>query len=322
MPILKATYKAKGLFKNAHYNTIYAAKIRRVYGVKQERQRLVLSDGDFIDIDWTYSQSTAQIKKVVLLFHGLEGTAKRPYMLGTIKQLTQEGYDCAAINLRSCSGEINSKLQSYHSGATDDVAEIIKHINTSPKVTKLYLCGFSLGGNLVLKYLGEPRERPQNIVASAAISTPVDLFDSLGALEKKGNWVYRWSFLKDLKAKYKLKLAAYPDHLSIENYNKIKSLRLFDEYYTAPSHGFKDALDYYTKSSSRQFLKQITVPSLLLNAKDDSFLNEKCYPVSICENHNYVYLEIPENGGHVGFMTSNKLTYNESRTLAFFNSFS
>ena len=321
MPILSSTYKAKGPFKNTHFNTIVAAKIRRVYGVKQERERFHLSDGDFIDIDWTFSQGENKKAKIVLLFHGLEGTARRPYMLGTIKVLTNKGYDCAAINLRSCSGEINTKLRSYHSGATDDVAEIVNYTNKNPDDKKIYLCGFSLGGNLILKYLGEQRERPQNIAAAAAISTPVDLYDSLGALENRKNWIYRWSFLKDLRAKYKTKLAHYPDNLTLENYHKIKSLRLFDEYYTAPAHGFENAMDYYTKSSSKQFLNNIQVPTLLLNAKDDSFLNEGCYPKEIAKNHNYLYLEMPEEGGHVGFITGKKMTFNEKRTLAFFNTY-
>ncbi|MFI8377648.1 YheT family hydrolase [Leeuwenhoekiella sp. NPDC079379] len=319
MPLIESTYTAKGPFKNTHFNTIFAAKLRRVYGVKQKRERVVLSDGDFIDIDWSYSKNTETQSKTVLLFHGLEGTAKRTYMLGTVKQLIHNGYDCAAINLRSCSGEINTKLRSYHSGASEDVAEIISHINAIKETTQLYLCGFSLGGNLILKYLGENRERPDNIIAAVAISTPIDLFDSLGALEKRGNWVYRWSFLKDLRAKYKMKLLNFPEGLNAENYKKIKSLRLFDEYYTAPAHGFKNALDYYTKSSSSQFLKQIKVPVLLLNAKDDSFLNEKCYPVSVSKSHKFIHLEMPDRGGHVGFMTTKRTTYNEERTLAFFN---
>ena len=319
MPVIPSTYKPKGPFKNSHFNTIFAAKIRRVYGVKQKRERLVLIDEDFIDIDWSFPQNTKGNSKIVLLFHGLEGTAKRTYMLGTIKQLLDNGYHCAAVNLRSCSGEINSKLRSYHSGASEDVAEIISHINTKYNDSSLYLCGFSLGGNLILKYLGEERERPSNLAAAVAISTPVDLYDSLGALEKPGNWVYRWSFLKDLKAKYKMKLSHYPEHLTLDNYKKIRSLRLFDEYYTAPAHGFTDALDYYTKSSSRQFLKNIKLPVLLLNAKDDSFLNEKCYPIDLSANHEYLHLEMPERGGHVGFISGKGITYNEKRTVEFFN---
>ncbi|PHR95436.1 MAG: alpha/beta hydrolase [Leeuwenhoekiella sp.] len=317
MPVVKSTYKAPAPFKNAHFNTIFAAKIRTVTGLSYERERINLQDGDFLDIDWSFSQGESKAKQVVLLFHGLEGHAKRPYMAGTTKILNAHGFDCAAVNLRGCSGETNLHLRSYHSGATDDVADVVAFVESAKDYDQIFLCGFSLGGNLVLKYLGENRSRPESIRAGVAVSTPVDLYDSLEALQQKQNWVYRWSFLKGLRDKYRQKLERYPEELSKQDYKNIKSLRLFDELYTAPANGFKDAMDYYTQSSSKQFLEDIKVPTLILNAKDDSFLNASCYPVEAAQNNSQLFLEMPKTGGHVGFMLFERHTYCEKRSLQF-----
>ena len=317
MPIVQSSYQAPLAFKNTHFNTIYAAKIRKTPRLQYTRTRIDLQDGDFLDIDWSYAAARTRSSGVVLLFHGLEGHAKRPYMAGTAKILNTNGYDCAAVNLRGCSGDTNLKLRSYHSGATEDVSDVVDYVTANTDYKQIFLCGFSLGGNLVLKYLGEKRSRPSQIKAGVAISTPVDLYDSLEALQENQNWVYRWSFLKGLKGKYKEKMKQFPENLSLENYRKIRSLRLFDELYTAPANGFQDALDYYTKSSSKSVLKKIDTPALILNAQDDTFLNEKCYPIAEAKENANLFLESPQRGGHVGFMTGKQHTYSEMRSLQF-----
>ena len=318
MPLISSTYKPKAPFTNGHFNTIYAAKIRRVKGIVYDRERITLTDGDFLDVDFSFSQSGNKTSKIALIVHGLEGHAKRPYMQGAARVLNQNGFDCASLNLRGCSGEDNKKIRSYHSGASEDLADVVNYVLSKTKYTAIYLCGFSLGGNIILKYLGENRDRPHQLKAAVAVSTPVDLYDSLGALQQRTNWVYRWSFLKDLKKKYNAKLKVFPNELSKENKRKIKSLLLFDELYTAPANGFDNALDYYKKSSSKQFLAKINIPTLIINALDDSFLNAKCYPKKEAEHNDKLFLEMPAFGGHVGFMTSKSVTYTEKRTLDFF----
>ena len=320
MPIIASSYKPRVPFTNGHFNTIYAAKIRKIRGLTYDRKRIALSDGDFLDIDFSFAPGRST-QKIAIIVHGLEGHSKRPYMQGTARILNANGFDCASINLRGCSGEDNSKIRSYHSGASEDLSDVVNYILTKQKYHQLFLCGFSLGGNLILKYLGENRKRPDCITAAVAVSTPVDLYDSLGALEQRKNWVYRWSFLKDLRKKYQAKLKVFPNELSKENHRKIKSLMLFDELYTAPANGFTDALDYYTKSSSRQFLPQIEVPTLLINALDDSFLNEKCYPTEEASQSELLFLETPAFGGHVGFIENQEHTYCEHRTLQFFQKY-
>ena len=318
MPIISSTYQCTGVFKNAHFATIYSAKLRQVLGVEQFRERLSLSDGDFIDIDWSFAYGERSSDKVCVLLHGLEGSAQRSYILGQAKILNKNGFDCAAVNFRGCSGEVNRAYASYNSGATDDLAEFLCFLEREKSYTAYYLGGFSLGANQILKYLGEGRKLPKQLKAAAAVSVPVHLYGSLTSLDARQNWVYRWNFLKDLRKKYTDKINDYPDLMSIDDLKKIKSLRLFDELYTARAHGFKDAMEYYTKSSSLPFLKNIALPTYILNAKNDSFLDYSCYPVEEARKNENLFLEMPQHGGHVGFYSPGDHYYNEVRTLKFF----
>lgn len=318
MPQVSSSFTAKGLFKNTHFATIYSAKIRRVRGVVQERERLELPDGDFLDIDWSFSLSRKRTPKVALLFHGLEGNAQRTYMLAMAKLLIQNDYDVAAVNFRGCSGEQNRLYRSYHSGETDDIRYIINLIHKRDMYKQLFLYGVSLGGNAVLKYLGEKKEIPNTLAAAVTIGVPADLKASLEQLTKSENWVYRTSFLFDLRRKYRKKMPQYPEQLSWERYRKITSLKTFDDFYTAPAHGFKDALDYYAKASSYSYLPEIETPTLLLNARNDSFLHGDCYPYAFAKASKYLFLETPQYGGHMGFYTKGNVYYSEKRTLDFF----
>lgn len=317
MPLVSSPFYASGLFKNPHFSTIYSAKIRHVSGVIQKRERFELPDGDFLDIDWSFSD-TKNPKKVALLFHGLEGNAQRTYMVGMAKLLTQNGYDVAAVNFRGCSGSQNRSYRSYHSGETEDIRYIIKCIVAKDLYKNMFLYGVSLGGNAILKYMGEQKEIPSCIKAVATIGVPTDLKASLEQLTKKENIVYRTSFLVDLRGKYRKKMAKFPEYMSKELYRKIDSLKAFDDIYTAPAHGFKDALDYYAKASSFDYLPKITVPTLLLNATNDSFLHGDCYPYAFAKASTSLFLETPKHGGHVGFYKSGDFYYSELRSLDFF----
>lgn len=325
MPIIPSTYKARGLFKDAHFSTIYSAKIRRVRGVVYERERFELPDGDFVDVDWSFFGGHAlsrkqkrKTTKVALLFHGLEGDAKRPYMLAMAKLLNEHGYDVAAVNFRGCSGSQNRKYRSYHSGDTGDMRVLIQELVTR-KYSAIALYGVSLGANAVLKYLGEQDSIPPELKVASCIAVPIDLKASLEQLVKRENIVYRTSFLVHLRAKYRKKIRHFKDKMSWEQYRKIDGLLSFDDIYTAPAHGFKDALDYYAQASSYAYLDKITIPTLILNAKNDSFLHGKCYPKKQAKNSGFVHLEMPDHGGHVGFYLKGDYYYNELRSLEFFN---
>lgn len=315
MPLIKSDYNPPWIFKNGHFSTIYSAKFRPSINLTQERERITLPDNDFIDVDWSYSKSSKN--RVAILLHGLEGNAQRTYIKSAGLQLTNANWDVAAVNYRGCSGENNLAYQSYHSGKTDDLETIINHILEKDIYQEIVLVGFSLGANLLLKYLGECGDIAKEIKKGIAISVPSSLRGSLESLNKTENWLYSTAFLISLRNKYKLKMSLFQEKMNISDLEKIKTLKDFDDIYTSKAHGFKDAYDYYQKNSSNQFIPNIKTPVLILNAKNDSFLNEDCYPYAIAENSKNIYLETPLYGGHVGFHQTNKEYYSEKRTLQF-----
>ncbi len=318
MPLIASTYKPPLFFRHGHLSTIYAGIVRKVNGVVQKRERITLPDGDFMDLDWSESQISTQ--KLVILLHGLEGDAQRHYIVGSAKLFNQNGFDACAVNYRGCSGEPNTSYRSYHSGATEDLIAVVDHILNVGQYSEIYLKGFSLGGNLTLKYLGEGNELPKEIKAAVAISVPCSLKDSCDQLLTSKNILYAKRFKKHLIAKLRQKQPQFPHLITDSDIKSIRTLKDFDDVYTSKAHNFKNAFDYYDKCSSLQFLANIKVPSLIINAKDDSFLGEACYPFKEAKTNPSLYLEVPNYGGHVGFWGKNNITYTERRALDFFQS--
>lgn len=317
MPIVSSDYNPPLLFRNCHFSTVYSGLVRKVNGVHQKRERIHLPDSDFLDLDWSYAHKRTD--QVVILLHGLEGNAQRAYITGSAKQFNYNGYDVCAVNLRSCSGETNRLYRSYHSGATEDLDAIVSHILTTKKYNQIYLNGFSLGGNLALKYLGENRDVPKEIKGAVAVSVPCDLHSSLKQLLQPKNYLYARRFKNHLKAKMREKQHLFPSKISDQDIQNVKTLKDFDDIYTSRAHGFKDALDYYKKCSSLQFLPSIKVPSLIINALNDSFLGTECYPYEEADKNEVLYLETPKYGGHVGFYGIQNITYTEKRVIKFLN---
>ncbi|WP_228236457.1 YheT family hydrolase [Allomuricauda sp. M10] len=318
MPQIASNYKPPLFFRNGHLATIYSGIIRSVNGVVQKRERLILSDEDFLDLDW--SEATQPTEKLVILLHGLEGDGQRPYITGSAKILNENGYDACAVNYRGCSGETNRLYRSYHSGATEDLIEVIDHILNTRNYSEIYLKGFSLGGNLLLKYLGEGNPVPKEMKGAVAVSVPCSLHNSCTQLLSPKNVLYAKRFKRNLLDKLRQKQQLFPERITNADIRMIKTLKDFDDIYTSRAHQFKDALDYYEQCSSLQFLPNIAVPSLIINAKDDSFLGPECYPFKEVENNANLYLETPTYGGHVGFWGKNNITYTEKRALDFFDS--
>lgn len=306
------------LFRNKHFNTLYRY-LKNKENVVFTRERMHTNDGDFIDLDI----STVNSKKVILSIHGLEGSSKSSYIQSLTQEANKQNYDVIAMNLRGCSGEPNLLLPSYHSGKTSDLLEVIQHVENKKQYEELHLVGFSLGGNLTLKLLGEnPKVLPSILKSAVAISVPCDLKGSADVLNIGFNKLYQYEILKSLKAKALEKLKQFPN--SDIDKNKIinaKNFTTYDEYLTAKINGFDSANDYYTKSSSKQFIKGIRTPSLIINALDDSFLSDSCYPYKeVTENKN-TQLLTPKYGGHVGFYTGFKTEKNlwlERKILSFF----
>lgn len=316
MPVIQSKYKAPLLFRNYHVSTIYASAIRKVPRPPFSRERLELPDGDFLDIDWS-SNAAGDKRRVVIILHGLEGNSTRPYVMGMTNHFNSNGWDVAAVNLRGCSGEINRLYRSYNAGASEDLEQVVNHILSKKIYTEAALTGFSLGGNLMLKYLGEDRKLPAQIKAAVAISAPCDLYRSLLKLQEPQNFIYSRRFVNKLKKQLMLRREKFPERITRSQIDSCRTLYSIDDLYTGKAHGFKDARDYYDKSSSLNFIPGIKVPTLLLNAKNDAFLSKNSSPAEMAKNNPHFYLEMPKYGAHVGFLQNKPFTYAEERAVEF-----
>jgi len=301
---------------NAHLETIYPSLLRKVTLQPFQRERISTPDNDFLDLDWLKQGSS----KLIIISHGLEGNTQRTYVKGMARAGYQHGHDILAWNYRGCSEEMNKTLRFYHSGATDDLATVIEHAQSLCQYKEIYLVGFSLGGNLTLKYLGEKRLRPGLLKKVVTFSVPLDLHTSSVKISQPSNWIYSQRFLKSLRKKVQDK-SRIISGLDIRGLEKIKTLHEFDDHFTGPIHGFKDALDYYHQCSAVRFIKDITIPTLVISAANDPFLSPECYPYELVRDHSYVLFESPAYGGHVGFTQFNTtgLYWSEQQAINFFN---
>ncbi|MGB1206460.1 MAG: YheT family hydrolase [Chitinophagales bacterium] len=314
MAIIPSSYQAPKSLFNKHIETIYPYLFRRVRNVKYVRERITTPDNDFLDIDWLKKDN----RRLMIISHGLEGNSDSKYIKGMARAFSEKHWDVLAWNYRGCSGEPNRKAYAYHAGATHDLSLVIQHALKVGKYDSVCLIGISLGGNLTLKYLGEQSNYVNEKIKSAIVfSTPCDLKESSFHLSKGVNQIYAQRFLASLKQKVKDKAKVLPEQIDIAFLKDIRTLTAFDNVYTAPIHGFIDALDYYTKCSSKLFIPYITVPTLIVNAENDSFLTPACYPIALARNHAFVYLEMPKQGGHIGFYTKSKIYWSEKRALDF-----
>jgi len=307
------SYTPDWFFRSAHASTILPTIARKMPNLAYARERVTTSDGDFLDVDFLCGDSN----KVVVLCHGLEGSSQGKYMRGMARHFHANGWDVAAMNFRGCSGEPNLTVRSYHSGATDDLRAVLAHV-AAKGYEVAALVGFSLGGNLILKYLGEdPAQVWPAVVAAATFSVPVDLGDAGRNISSSRNWVYNKRFLRRLENKIRIKSQQFSGEINEDLLKKIKTLAEFDDIYTGPLHGFTGAEDYYSQCSSRQFLPSIKIPTLLVSATNDPFLGDNCYPHGEAEASSCFFFENPPHGGHVGFVSPGKTYWSEARALAF-----
>ncbi len=297
MPITKSAFKPAWGLSNPHLQTLWSTFFRSIPEVDISTERLELEDGDFLDIVTTELAD----KPVVIILHGLEGSISSPYVKPLIKSLDDADYGVCFVHFRGCGDELNRLPRSYHSGDTQDLNSVVKHLQHKLKQDVFAVIGFSLGGNVVLKWLGEQGDDAPT-VAGIAVSVPFQLEDAGDRLEKSFSRVYQKHLLSTCQKKYQQKVEAQTSPLSEDiDVCKLDTFYSFDDTITAPLHGFKDADEYYEKCSSRQFLKHIRKPTLVLHSKDDPFMWERTVP-SEDELSPTVELELSEAGGHVGFI--------------------
>lgn len=314
--IRNSTYRAPSWLPGGHAQTIYPVLFRRLAPVAARAERLELADGDFMDLEWSGDGGP----RLAILSHGLEADMKTGYIQGMAAALIRRGWDVLRWNFRGCGGTPNRLLRMYHSGATEDLHLIVTHALAHHPARSVDLIGFSLGGNLTLKYLGErAAELPPRLHRAVAFSVPCDLACSSRQLSIPSNRMFMERFLVALRAKIREKKRMFPDQLDLTGLDNIRTFQEFDDRFTAPIHGFRDAEDYWARSSSRPLLPRITVPTLLINSANDPFLGPGCHPREEAASSDFFHFESPATGGHVGFPTvGNGIEYwSETRAAEF-----
>jgi predicted alpha/beta-fold hydrolase len=320
LPLLPSSYRPPAyLLGSGHLQTIVPSLLRSVPDLTYRRERIELPDGDFLDLDWAKAKGAEPTRGLAIISHGLEGSSDRAYIRGMARALTRAGLDALAWNYRSC-GEPNRLLRSYHLGDTGDLHHVIKHALATSCYDSLYLTGFSAGGNVTLKYLGEDATRvPAQVRRAAVFSVPTDLKASSIHIARPQNQIYLRRFLKTLRQKIRDKAALLPGEVDLTDLDNLRDFPQFDDRYTAPMHGFASADAYYAHASSGQYLTGIRVPTLLVNALNDPFLPPSCFPQAEAAASPFVFLETPTDGGHVGFAEGrpNGTYYSERRAVEF-----
>jgi predicted alpha/beta-fold hydrolase len=293
-------FKAPWWLRSPHAQTIGARMLRRRKPAGIRRERVETPDDDFLDLD--FSGDFTDPKAIVLLQHGLEGSALRGYALNVYAELARFGIPAVGLNFRSCSGELNRAKRLYHSGETEDTRFVVRLLHERYPNAAIGAIGFSLGGNALLKYLGEEGDAAR-LRCAVAVSVPYDLGAGADHLDRSAmGRFYTRIFVKALVQKSQNKAEMIADSCDFERGIKAQSFREFDDAITAPLHGFAHADDYYEQSSSAQFLPRIRVPTLLLHAHDDPFLPAASIPYTNISRNRRLHGIITERGGHVGFI--------------------
>ncbi|MFZ4713310.1 MAG: YheT family hydrolase [Bacteriovoracaceae bacterium] len=305
-------YKAPFFFGHAHIGTIFPVYFRSIKKLEKVRNRITTSDGDFLDLDW-YTQGSS---KIVILTHGLEGSSDRPYIKAMARIFLENGYDVLAWNCRGCSGELNLTPAFYHSGFTTDLDRVITE---ALHYQEINLVGFSMGGNITMKYLSEFEQYSQvrRIHRAVAISPPLDLKACSEQLKKASNFVYTHNFLLTLKDKVKKKAALHQNFpVDLKKLTWARNFHHFDNLVTATLFGYKDAEDYWRQNSACNFMHRVQTKSLVISSFNDPLLGDECFPLL---NQKYISYDYTKHGGHVGFIQfgKNGFYWSEERTLQF-----
>lgn len=299
----------------AHYQTIVPNIFRRV-PVSYRRERIDTPDGDFLDLDWLDHPAS---RKLVVLTHGLEGDSSRVYVASAANYFHRHGWHALAWNCRSCSGEMNRTPRLYSHGQVEDLALTVDHALATGKFDQVVLVGYSMGGNLTLKYFGtQGSNRPEPVTHGVAFSAPVFIEHSADSLDRPENVIYRLKFKRAITAKLRIKEDEYPGRFDFSNLKKIRRWRDYDDYFSRRTDGFTSLEEYYHYLSSGNFVAGTTAPVLIVNATNDPIVPHACSPHELAATHPLITLEQPDWGGHVGFALRGKPhNWMDERALAF-----
>ncbi len=302
--IIQSPFEPWPLLRNPHLQTLFASQVRRAPALAPRRERIELPDGDFVDADWVGPDSGP----IVVILHGLTGSIESRYVRGLMAAARQRRWRAVLMHFRGASGEPNRLARSYHSGGTADVDHFIRRLRERERSVPIALVGYSLGGNVTLKWLGE-QAATAPVCAAVAVSVPFDLGSAATRMRRGLSRIYQRHLLHGLRVQLQHKLPLLPDTVRARAGGPFPDFRAFDDAITAPLHGFRDAEDYYRRSSSRPFIRLIRRPTLILHALDDPFMLPTTVP-GADEVPDPVTLELSERGGHVGFVSGRGLRPN------------
>jgi predicted alpha/beta-fold hydrolase len=292
--------------KNAHAQTIVGVLIPRRFKLVVEN-----TEARFFDVapgvrvlahcSWQGGRAS---RPTLLIAHGMEGSSESRYMLGTAEKALEASFNVIRLNHRNCGGTEHLTPTLYHAGLTDDIRQIIAELIDRDKLEEIYLAGFSLGGNIVLKLAGEYGDTiPAAVRAVVAVSPSIDLASCADAIEMRSNLIYNWNFLLSLRSRLRRKAKLFPDHYDVSHLRGVWSIRKFDDVYTAPHAGFRNVAHYYERASALPFISRITAPTLIIHAKDDPFIPFAPFEQPEVTSNPNVTVLATEHGGHVGFVS-------------------
>jgi predicted alpha/beta-fold hydrolase len=300
MPLVASTYRAPRWLPGGHLQTIWPARLVPLPAVAYRRERWSTPDGDFIDVDFAQPEPRGVDAPLLALFHGLEGDSSSHYARSILRHFADRGWRAAVLHFRGCSGEPNQLLRAYHSGDSEEGDWMLRTLNARWPAAPLHAVGISLGGNMLAKWLGERGEDARFVRAAASIGSPLDLVAGGHAIGRGFNMLYTRMFLATLKSKARDKAARFGYGIDAEVLRRARSLYDFDNLFTAPVHGFRDTIDYWTRASAKPLLANVRVPHLVLNARNDPFVPAASLPTDRDVSSDVV-LEQPAEGGHIGF---------------------
>ena len=305
--VTKSTFKSAWWLPHAHLQTLWPRNSFRDLLLQRRRERVETPDGDFLDLDW-YGPNKGPL---VILLHGLSGSSASAYILGLQDAINKLGWRSVALNFRGCSGTPNHKARSYHSGETKDIHFLYQLLKKRDPRMPLMVAGFSLGGNVLLKWLGEGKD--VDLVGAVAVSVPFRLDNSVDRMGQGFSRIYQRRLVDELlssvqnKRNYLKEIGRHEDAEVLKELGRlqdVRSFRQFDQRITAPLHGFSSAQNFYDRSSSRGYLANIRVPTLIIQAEDDPFMTRTGFPQE-SELSDCTTLELSRSGGHVGFVGGN-----------------
>lgn len=301
-------FRPHGWFNGGHAQTLAAyawPRTHRFRSVKDE-ERLFDTAPEVKVLAHCRWQPNPPETPTLILWHGIEGSSASTYMFGTAEKAFAAGFNVIRMNLRTCGGTDHLTSSIYHGGLTDDLREVVRQLLHDHGLKRLFLVGFSLGGNMVLKLAGEyGKDIPDEVLAVAAISPSIDLNASAELIVKRSNWIYHRDFVYRLKKRIRTKHKLFPDRYDVSELGSVRTLRQFDNQFTARAHGFAGADDYYYRASAIRVIDQLQVPTLIIHAQDDPFIPFEPLLDPAVTNNPYILLIGPERGGHVAFLSAN-----------------